>query len=331
MDYPEAAAKFRAIDEERCRRMLDVLVKNNASDAIVTELVAPLEQSRRETLDLIHELIPEVPEVPSERPRILIYEDLFEDVSPDRWVVYGDEGVGNRAWGQNNGRIAYYTPTMVEAGANGLTIHAKRGGAGLTASNGEPAWTSGFLTSRGTKLGASYPLFARFEVEARWTTGAGWWPCPLWLRSVPGGAGVAEVDVVEWFGNYPNEVRQATHLRRDYDGKTQYNVAPALLGKSHVTISTTRDIETYRTYTVDVTPAEQNGHVRFTYSINGVVTNTFSTFELIAKGTPCDDWIKTTTGWDLAICGQVGGEAGEATEPGPFSVQVKSVRVTQPG
>lgn len=298
--------QYEAIEAERCRKMLDVLVKHHATDALVTDLYGPLAEANT----AVHKLLADSPIPPAPDTTTAVPLD-----DPTLWVRYGTWN-GEDKWGQGQGRTGVYIPTAISL--YGETYATMKSG---TTANGRPGWFCGFSTTRDSARPV-YPLFGRYEVRARFDTTPGFWPAPLWLRLVPGGAGSAEIDLCEWFGNDPANVRQAVHMR-PAGGKTVYNIGTRLGCKQARPLA---DLSGWHTYAVDITG--DRADVRIDFSIDGNQTYGFS----LAEASKLGDFSQVfaqAQGWDLAICTQTEGDSGPFTPgaTGPYVMQVSEVRV----
>ena len=325
---------FDAIDKVRCDSMLRVLVDHGASDALVTDLYGPIALANSQTRSLIASLIaPSTPnrQMPPPIPAGYreVYTDLFTAIDAERWMVYGASGVGNTTWGQGQGRTGFYSPDAVKATPEGLVFTTIPDPQGRLAQNGQRGWQTGFLASK-----VSFPLIARFEVRARFDVAAGFWPAPDWgtvasVAGAPGGSSVAERDTVEYFPNDPGLARQATHLLANGATSPTYNVVQSILKRSQRLPLT--DPDGWHTYTSEV--RRDGAHLRFTYWVDGVLNNDFSTRELAARGLPHDAWIPNAVGWNERICTQTGGAGGvwaPSAGEGPFRMEVAWFRVLAP-
>lgn len=135
--------------------------------------------------------------------------DEFNDDSIDtsKWRVY------HNTYGDGNKELACLTPNNVDELGGMLVILSRR--QTVTCPSGSVRkYTSGFLGSR--EVGRYYPMFGRFEMRARLPHAQGLWPA-FWLRHRRG-AGVAEVDIMEYFhSQLPGYGSAALHLDGRYN------------------------------------------------------------------------------------------------------------------
>src|SRR5690606_19747108 len=150
-------------------------------------------------------------------------------------------------------------------------------------------FTSGFIGSRG--VDRFYPKFGRYEIRARLPHGQGLWPA-FWLRR-HGGAGYAEVDVMEYFhAEEPGKIRQTLHLSGDrVHRNSQFFDSPGPDTASG-----------WHTWAVDIVP--EGDAVRFTFHQDGEQTATYLDTDLAWN----DPNIDPDHFWDIAVNLAVGGD-----------------------
>jgi hypothetical protein len=193
----------------------------------------------------------------------------------------------NSTYGDGNHELQHYRPQNVHVSDGTMTITARR------EAYGGRQFTSGFIGSRDTaSTGRFYPKFGRYEMRARLPHGQGLWPA-FWLRRV-GGAGEAEVDIMEYFhAEEPGHTRQTLHLngRRNLGKTTTFFESPRA----------ERDAG-FHTWAVDIAP--EGDDVRFTFLIDGAVTSTYLDTEPAWN----DPNIDPAHFWDIAVNLAVGGD-----------------------
>jgi beta-glucanase (GH16 family) len=217
--------------------------------------------------------------------------------SPGPGLAYAEEfsdaSIGLPGWkledstyGDGNHELQRYRPQNVAVTGGNLVITARR------EAYGGRQFTSGFVGSRDTSTtGRFYPKFGRYEMRARLPHGQGLWPA-FWLRRV-GGAGEAEVDVMEYFhAEQPGHTRSTLHLngRRDLNRTVTPFEAPVA----------ERDAA-FHTWAVEIAP--EGDDVRFTFLLDGEVTSTFVDTEPAWD----DPSIDPDHFWDIAVNLAVGG------------------------
>src|SRR3546814_10914004 len=134
----------------------------------------------------------------------LVWSDEFDGSAVDTsvWKPY------HSTYGDGNRELQCLTPGNVTASGGQLTITARQ--ERLTCPNGSTRdYSSGFLGSRET--GTYFPRYGRFEMRAKVPHAQGMWPA-FWLRH-RNGAGVAEVDIMEYFhSQVPGRTTGTLHL-----------------------------------------------------------------------------------------------------------------------
>jgi beta-glucanase (GH16 family) len=201
-------------------------------------------------------------------------------VNGANWTTYHNN------YGSSNKQLECETPQNVSVSGGHLSIEAEKQTVSCPGSSVPMNYTSGFLGSR--ESGKYYPRYARFEMRAKLPHAQGMWPA-FWLRH-RNGAGVAEVDIMEYFhSQVPGKTTQTLHL----DGvsnvsKKTSSFEPATLAPG------------WHTWAVDVLP-DPNG-VRFTFYTDGVAVHTYvdTKHAWASQGTASGTW-------DIALNLAVGG------------------------
>jgi beta-glucanase (GH16 family) len=219
------------------------------------------------------------------------------NTAPAGWrYVGGDEfdgtSVNTAKWkpyyntyGDANHELECNQPSNATVSGGALDIQARKqtvvcpGGATRN-------YTSAFLGSRET--GTYYPKYARFEMRAKLPHAQGMWPA-FWLRHKDG-AGVAEVDIMEYFhSQVPGKATQTLHLdgRTNLSKKTTAFEAPTLNPGWH-------------TWAVEIAPA--TGGVKFTFYVDGAAVHSYvDTQHHWANSSP------DAGTWDIALNMAIGG------------------------
>lgn len=208
--------------------------------------------------------------------------DEFDGAELDgtRWKPY------HNTYGDSNLELACLTPANVAVSGGSLRLTARQETVTCPGGTTE-AYTSGFVGSR--EVGRYYPRVARFEVRAKVPHAQGLWPA-FWLRH-RGGAGVAEVDVMEYFhAQVPGKATQTLHLdgRTNLSKKTTWFEAP------------TTSTPTWHTWAVEILP-DPSG-VRFRFEVDGVLVHTYLDEQHRWTATAPEDGT-----WDIALNLAVGG------------------------
>jgi len=212
-------------------------------------------------------------------------------------LVGGDEFVGNsldghnwqaynNTYGDGNNEEACLTPNNVTVSSGTLKIRSKR--ENVTCPGGKArSYTSGFIGSR--EVGKYYTRYARFEVRARVPHVQGLWPA-FWLRH-RNGAGVAEVDVMEYFhSQVPGKTTGTLHL----DGR--HNLSKKSVAFESATVPTPG----WHIWAVEISPAS-NG-VKFDFYVdNNLYLSYVDTQHNWASGAEAGTW-------DMALNQAVGGD-----------------------
>jgi beta-glucanase (GH16 family) len=210
----------------------------------------------------------------------LVGGDEFNGTAVDgsKWKQY------NNTYGDGNHEMACLTPNNnVESGGS-LKITAKK--QTVTCPSGSVRnYTSGFLGSR--EVGKYYPKYARFEMRAKLPHAQGLWPA-FWLRH-RNGAGVAEVDIMEYFHSlHPGKTSSTLHL----DG--QKNTS-----QRHNDFESTSATPGWHTWAVEI--SKDPGGVRFDFFLDNVKVHTF--VDAKHAWASSDD----ASTWDMALNMAVGG------------------------
>ena len=188
-------------------------------------------------------------------------------------------------YGSGNLQLECNTPNNVSQSSGTLKIVAKKQ-AVTCPSGGAMNYTSGFLGSRET--GTYYPKYSRFEMRAKVPHAQGLWPA-FWLRH-RNGAGVAEVDIMEYFhSQVPGKSTATLHL----DGVSN-------ISKKTTTFENPANTPGFHVWAVEITP--DPGGVRFSFFVDNVKVHTF----VDAKHAWADSVDPAAT-WDIALNVAVGG------------------------
>lgn len=209
----------------------------------------------------------------------LVGGDEFNDGSVDtsKWSIY------NNTYGDGNNELACLTPNNVKESGGTLKITSRK--EKVTCPGGKTRnYTSGFLGSRET--GTYYPRYARFEIRAKLPHAQGLWPA-FWLRH-RSGAGVAEVDIMEYFhSQVPGKTTGTLHL----DGR--YNIS-----KRTVNFESPNSSD-WHTWAVEIGPASKG--VQFDFFLDGEKFHSYVDTQHKWTSAPADGT------WDMAINQAVGG------------------------
>lgn len=211
----------------------------------------------------------------------LVGGDEFNDTALDGtlWKAY------NNTYGDGNHEMACLTPNNVAESGGSLRITARK--ETVTCPSGSVRnYTSGFLGSR--EVGKYYTRYARFEVRARVPHAQGLWPA-FWLRH-RNGAGVAEVDVMEYFHSLrPGKSSGTLHL----DGRTNLTQRHVSFEPSSVSASG------WHVWATEISP-DANG-VKFDFYLDGTLYHSYvDTQHNWASGAEAGTW-------DMALNMAVGG------------------------
>jgi hypothetical protein len=185
----------------------------------------------------------------------LVWSDEFDGDSLDTsvWRPY------HNTYGDGNKELQCNTPGNVTVGEGTLKITAER--ERVTCPNGsERDFTTGFLGTR--ENGVYFPRFARYEMRARIPHAQGLWPA-FWLRHRDG-AGVAEVDIMEYFhSQVPGRTSATLHL----DGRLNLSKQTAFIEQPTLNPG-------WHTWAVEIDEAP-NGVV-FRFLVNDQVIHTYT-------------------------------------------------------
>jgi beta-glucanase (GH16 family) len=197
-----------------------------------------------------------------------------------KWKPY------HNTYGDSNNELACLTPNNVAQSGGTVKLTAKKQTTPCPGGSTEK-YTSGFLGSRET--GTYYPKFARFEIRAKVPHAQGLWPA-FWLRH-RNGAGVAEVDIMEYFhSQVPGKSTQTLHL----DGRSN-------LSKRTTSFESPAATPGWHTWAVEITP-DTNG-VRFAFYVDTTLVHTYIDTQ--------HDWASSAPDagtWDIALNLAVGGK-----------------------
>lgn len=211
----------------------------------------------------------------------LYWSDEFDStaVNSKNWRAY------HNTYGDGNKELACLTPqnAVVSNGTVKLTAKRER----KTCPSGSTRdFTSAFLGSR--DVGRYFPAFAKFEMRAKLPHGQGLWPA-FWLRH-RNGAGVAEVDIMEYFhAEHPGKTRGSLHL----DGR--YNLV-----KKQVAFESPAGASGWHTWGVEVNPHPQG--VEFVFLMDGKEYNRYVDTQHNWRSQAPD-----AATWDIAVNLAVGG------------------------
>ena len=210
----------------------------------------------------------------------LVGGDEFNDTSVNggKWSAYHSN------YGSSNLQLECNTPANVSEAGGSVRITAKKQAVSCP-SGGAMRYTSGFLGSRET--GTYYPRYARFEMRAKVPHAQGLWPA-FWLRH-RGGAGVAEVDIMEYFhSQVPGKSTQTLHL----DGVSN-------VSKKTTAFENPAATPGFHTWAVEILP--DPGGVRFSFFVDNVKVHTY--VDATHAWTSAD----AAGTWDIALNLAVGG------------------------
>lgn len=219
--------------------------------------------------------------------------------APTGWVhVGGDEFNGSSLdsstwkpyhsnYGAGNQELECNTPSNVSESSGMLKIVAKKQTVSCPGASAAMNYTSGFVSTRET--GTYFPRYARFEMRAKLPHAQGLWPA-FWLRH-RGGAGVAEVDIMEYFhSQVPGKTTQTLHL----DGVSN-------ISKKTTTFENPANTPGYHVWAVEISPDAAG--VRFSFFVDNVQVHTFvDTKHAWTSSAPADGT------WDVAVNLAVGGK-----------------------
>ena len=200
-------------------------------------------------------------------------------VDASKWSEY------HNTYGDGNKELECNSPDNADVSGGALKIQAKK--QTVTCPGGAVrSYTTAFLGSR--EVGKYYPKYARFEMRAKLPHAQGLWPA-FWLRH-RNGAGVAEVDIMEYFhSQVPGKATQTLHL----DGRT--NLSKKTTAFEQPTLS-----PGWHTWAVDILPDPAG--VRFTFYVDGTAVHTYVDTQ--------HNWAEAGTAsgtWDIALNMAVGG------------------------
>lgn len=211
----------------------------------------------------------------------LVGGDEFDGTSLDgsRWKAY------NNTYGDGNHELACLHPNNVVVAGGSATITARK--EQMTCPSGSVReYTSGFLGSR--DVGRYYPMYGRFEMRAKLPHAQGLWPA-FWLRH-RNGAGVAEVDIMEYFhATAPGKTYATLHL----DGRKN-------LSKNRATFESPSGPSGWHTWAVEISPVGTD--VRFDFFLDGTKYHSYTDTQ--------HNWasVDPNATWDIAVNLAVGGD-----------------------
>ncbi len=163
-------------------------------------------------------------------------------IDTSKWKIY------HNTYGDGNNELACLTPANVDQKMGTLKVRARKEQK-TCPGNKARSYTSGFLGSRET--GTYYPMYAKFEARVKVPHAQGIWPA-FWLRH-RNGAGVAEVDVLEYFhARRPGQGSAALHL----DGRK--NVL-----KKNVAFEGSADGSGWHVWGVEISPTSEGPRFEF--------------------------------------------------------------------
>ncbi len=211
----------------------------------------------------------------------LVGGDEFDGTTVDasRWKPY------HNTYGDGNKELACLTPQNVVESGGSLKI-TSRHETRTCPSGSVRQYTSGFIGSRET--GSYFPAFGRFEIRAKVPHAQGLWPA-FWLRH-RNGAGVAEVDVLEYFhASNPGQGYATLHL----DGRKN-------LSKNRIGFEPSSGASGWHTWAVEI--AQVSTGVRFEFFMDGQLFHSYldTQHNWLSKADPAGTW-------DIAINQAVGG------------------------
>jgi beta-glucanase (GH16 family) len=216
-------------------------------------------------------------------------------LNTSNWQAY------HNTYGDGNNELACLTPQNITLAAGVATFTARRQTVSCPGGTTE-RYTSGFMGSR--EAGRYLPLYGRFEIRAQVPHGQGLWPA-FWLRHRLG-AGVAEVDIMEYFfSQVPGKATQTLH----FPTTVGRNVAKRSVA-FEAPVKGTGGWHTYAVEIEPVTGTDGSTDVRFRFLIDDVET-------LKYLNTVPEAWnqVDPNAAWDIAVNLAVGGDwAGHPDE-----------------
>ena len=223
------------------------------------------------------------------KPANLTWSDEFDGSTLDTsvWTPYFN------TYGDGNNEMACLTPNNVAISGGTLKITARR--ENITCPKGSVRkFTSGFIGTRET--GKYFARYGHFEMRARLPHGFGLWPA-FWLRH-RNGAGVAEVDIMEYFhASDPGETKATLHL----DGRSN-------LSKRAIAFEAPTATPGWHIWAVDILPDPAG--VKFTFSMDGQAYHSY--VDTQHRWTSADQ----NATWDIAVNLAVGGNwTGDPDDP----------------
>jgi beta-glucanase (GH16 family) len=211
----------------------------------------------------------------------LVFTDDFNGEALDTkvWSPY------HSTYGEGNKELECLTPENITVKGGSLLITSKRQQA-TCPGNKQRNYTSGFMGSRET--GHFFPREAYYEVRGKLPHAQGIWPA-FWLRH-HNGAGVAEIDIMEYFhSQIPGKTSQTLHLDHRLN-----------LSKKVTPFEPTTDNPGWHTWGVSVEPGQGGWTITFYTDRKAVHTYTDTQANWARTGS-------TTEMFDIAVNTAVGG------------------------
>ncbi|MFD0934599.1 glycoside hydrolase family 16 protein [Methylobacterium trifolii] len=85
-------------------------------------------------------------------------------------------------------------------------------------------WRSGLIASVDSKGIGFAQRYGYFEIRARMPSGTGVWPA-FWLVGLDRSTTTAEIDVLEYYGAYPDQFKSVAHVWNRQDARSSYSSA----------------------------------------------------------------------------------------------------------
>lgn len=146
----------------------------------------------------------------------LTFDEPFDRVDVSAWGP-GTRWIAHTPWNGDFGDARFVNPTpgfpfSVENGI--LKIEAKRGNDGI--------WRSGLLASTDHYGHGFSQQYGYFEMRAKLPKGAGLWPA-FWLVGNAGADTSAELDILEYYGQFPDMYQSVVHVWKKSDRGRDYH------------------------------------------------------------------------------------------------------------